>query len=237
MVDERNLNVVITGTSRGLGLHLSRMFIESGAVVFGCSRGESRLESYAYFHESLDITEEEQVRSWVRSIKKKVGKIDVLICSAGLVESVLPLAMTSKKVFNDFLNTNVLGTFLVCREISKVMAVQRQGRIITISSTMTSLHEPGTSAYSSSKSAIQEMTKVLACELASANITCNVIAPGLIPNDASDSFGDDWKERMLEQQTIKRPITTDEIFHAAMYFVSPEASCVTGQTLYLGLVQ
>lgn len=228
--------VVITGTSRGLGLQLVELFIAAGHLVFGCSRGEAVLEDELYRHTRLDVGDAAQVRSWIRSVKKEAGGIDLLVCNAGNVDSVLPLTMTSTDVVESYLRTNVAGTFYVCREAGKVMALQRSGRIVAISSIMTRLHEPGTSAYSASKSAIEEMVRILARELAEANITCNIVAPGLISTKASESFGAEWHKRMLKLQTIMKPITAVEIFHAISYFASPYATAVTGQTLYMGLV-
>lgn len=228
--------VAITGTSKGLGLQLARMFADAGNMVFGCSRSESSLESACYRHTELDVGNEEQVRHWIRGIKKESGRLDLLICNAGIVESVLPFTMTPNKVLDSYLKTNVAGTFHVCREAGKMMAVQRFGRILAISSIMTRLHLPGTAAYSAAKSAIEEMIRVLARELAGANVTCNIIAPGLMTTEASEAFGEEWRERMLELQTIKRPVTTAEIFHAIEFFASPAAASVTGQTLYMGLV-
>ena len=228
--------VVITGSSKGLGLQLAQLLVAAGVEVFGCSRGESALDAPNYCHTRVDIGDEAQVRSWVRSVKKKAGRIDLLICNAGVVESVLPLVMTTANLFESYLRTNVTGAFYVCREVSKAMVSQRSGRIVAISSIMTRLHEPGTSAYSASKSAIEEMIRVLARELAGANITCNIIAPGLIRTEASDAFGEEWRGRMLELQTVKRAVTAADILHAISFFASPAAATVTGQTLCLGLV-
>lgn len=236
MGNVRGMVVAITGTSKGLGLQLAQIFAEAGNTVFGCSRGESSLESPRYRHTMLDIGNEEQVRHWIRSIKKESGKLDLLVCNAGIVESVLPMTMTPDRVLDAYLRTNVAGTFHVCREAGKIMAVQRSGRIIAISSIMTRLHAPGTAAYSAAKSAIEEMIRVLARELAGANVTCNIIAPGLIATDASEAFGNEWRERILDLQTIKRPVTAAEIFHTIQFFASPAAAVVTGQTLYMGLV-
>jgi 3-oxoacyl-[acyl-carrier protein] reductase len=228
--------VAITGTSKGLGFQLAQMFADAGCAVFGCSRSDSSLELPSYRHTRLDVGNEEQVRLWIRSIKKEAGKLDLLVCNAGIVESVLHMTMTPDRILDAYLKTNVAGTFHVCREAAKLMTVQRSGRIVAISSTMTRIHEPGTAAYSAAKSAIEEMIRVLARELAGANVTCNIIAPGLIATEASNAFGDEWRERMLEIQTIKRPIAAAEIFHAIRFFASPDAASVTGQTLYLGLV-
>jgi 3-oxoacyl-[acyl-carrier protein] reductase len=230
------LIVAISGTSKGLGRQLAELFSGAGHTVHGCSRGGLSVDFPRYHHTALDIGNEEQVRHWIRSIKKESGRIDLLVCNAGVVESVLPMSMTTDRVLDLYLRTNVAGTFHVCREVGKMMAVQRTGRIVAISSIMTRLHEPGTSVYSAAKSAIEEMIRVLARELSGANVTCNIIAPGLMTTEASDAFGDDWRNRMLALQTIKRPITAAEVFHAIRFFASPDAASVTGQTVYLGLV-
>lgn len=228
--------VVITGTSRGLGLRLAELFIAAGNLVFGCSRSASALKDASYHHTQLDIGDDGQVRRWIRSVKKEAGRIDLLVCNAGNVESVLPLTMTPADVVESYLRSGVAGTFYVCREAGKVMVLQRSGRIVAVSSIMTRLHEPGTSIYAASKSAIEEMLRVLARELAEANVTCNIIAPGLVSTEASASFGEEWRERMLKLQTIRKEVTVEEIFYAISYFASPHASAVTGQTLYMGLV-
>lgn len=124
------------------------------------------------------------------------------------------------------------------REVSKVMILRGYGRIITISSILTALHEEGTSAYSASKSAVTEMTKVAARELAPRGITCNVISPSMIMTDPAQALAanGDWQQRMLAKQTIKRPLTMPEICHVVAFLAAPESGCITGQVISLGLV-
>jgi 3-oxoacyl-[acyl-carrier protein] reductase len=229
---------VITGTSRGLGKSLAEHFLNQEYQVSGCSRGESVLSHPQYSHSSLDISDEKQVRSWIREVKRNVGRIDVLICNAGLVQSALLLGMTPGDVMESFLKVNIGGVFYTLREVSKVMMTQGSGRIITISTTMVALHEEGTSVYSATKSAVTEMTKILAKELAPKGVTCNVIAPAMMWTDASKklSHGVDWKQRMLKLQAIPRIIKMDEICHVADFFISPLSSAITGQVVFLGIV-
>ena len=229
---------VITGTSRGLGKSLAEHFLSQGYQVTGCSRGEGTLSHPQYSHSSLDISEEKQVRSWIRRTKRNEGRIDVLICNAGLVQSALLLGMTPGDVMESFLKVNIGGVFYALREVSKIMVIQGSGRIITISSTMAALHEEGTSVYSATKSAITEMTKILAKELAPKGVTCNVIAPAMMWTENSEelSLGGDWQQRMLQLQTIPRILNMDEICHVADFFVSPLSSAITGQVVFLGIV-
>lgn len=228
--------IVITGTSRGIGKNISEYFLKCGHKVYGCSRTKSTLEHEKYVHHCLDISDENQVRKWVREVKSDCEKIDALVCNAGLVASALQMTMTSSKIVEDYLKNSFTGTYYVCKEFSKAMILQKSGSIIAISSIMTVLHEPGTSMYSSCKSAIEQMIKVMAKELAPHTITCNAVGLSYVETDASKAFGEEWEKKMLEKQTIKRPLTTEEICNSIMFFASDDSRSITGQVLYMGLV-
>lgn len=228
--------MVITGTSKGIGYGIAEYFLAKGYQVAGCSRGASTIEHGSYFHTCVDVSDENLVRGWIRSIKKRFKRIDILVCNAGYAPANLLLSMTPGSVLTDLLQVNIAGSFYVCREVSKVMLLQRSGRIITTSSMAVGLHEEGTSAYSASKSAIVEMTKILAKELAPAGITCNVIAPSILMTDAVEELGEDIIERALNNLTIKRMGTTEEVCNILEFFSAPESSCITGQVIHMGLV-
>lgn len=228
--------MVITGTSRGVGRGMAEHFLEKGYKVFGCSRGEATIENDAYHHMQIDIGDEAKVREWARFVKKSAPEINVLVCNAGMVVSALPMTVTPGSLVQSYLRTNFAGTYLVCREFAKIMILQRHGRIITISSIMTCLHESGTSLYSATKSAVVEMTKVLARELAPLGITCNVIAPSLVLTEASLAFGKEWQSRILEKQTLKRPVTIAEICNIVSFYAAPESACITGEVIHMGLI-
>jgi 3-oxoacyl-[acyl-carrier protein] reductase len=230
--------IVVTGSSRGLGKKIAQHYLAEGFVVAGCSRGDSSIVHEHYFHQSLDLASEKDVRSWVRQLRKGEYQIEGLICSAGMVRAALFLSITPDDVMDAFIQNNFVGVFHVMREVSKLMAANRYGRIIAITSTLVSLHEEGSSIYSATKAAVTEMTKILAKELASSGVTCNIVAPGLMDTGPSRelSKSGDWKQRMLEKQTIERVIELDEVCHACDFFISPKASSITGQTIHLGLV-
>lgn len=228
--------MVITGTSKGIGLEMARYFLAQGINVAGCSRSKATIEHENYFHSPVDIGDEGQVRIWVRAVKNRFKRIDVLVCNAGHAPANLLMTMTPGAVLMDLLQVNIAGSYYVCREVSKVMLLQRSGRIITISSMAVGLHEEGTSAYSASKSAIVEMTKVMAKELAPAGITCNVIAPSMLMTDAVHALGEEVIQRALSKLTIKRPVTIEEVCNVVSFFSAAESGCVTGQVLHMGLV-
>jgi len=228
--------MVVTGTSKGIGNGVAKYFLANGYCVAGCSRGESTIKHQNYVHSVVDVGIEDQVRGWVRSIKKCFKRIDVLVCNAGYAPANLLMSMTPGTILTDLLQVNIAGSFYVCREVSKLMLLQQSGRIITTSSMAVGLHEEGTSAYSASKSAIVEMTKIMAKELAPAGITCNVIAPSMLMTDAVEVLGEVIIERALSKLTIKRMVTIDEVCNIVAFFTNPESRCVTGQVIHMGLV-
>ena len=228
--------MVITGTSKGIGYGMAKHFLAQGSSVAGCSRGVATIEHDNYSHSPVDIGNEDQVRGWIRAVKKQFGRIDILVCNAGVAPANLLMAMTSGAVLIDLLRVNIAGSYYVCREVSKIMLLQRAGRIITLSSMAVGLHEEGTSAYSASKSAVVEMTKIMAKELAPAGITCNVIAPSVLMTDSVEALGKDIVERALSRLTVKRAATIEEVCNIVGFFSSPESACVTGQVIHMGLV-
>lgn len=228
--------MLITGSSKGIGRDLAEHFINHGYFVVGCSRGATTIKHEKYKHYQVDVGDSMQVKSCVRSIKREYDRIDVLLCNAASASANLLLTMTSDEVLEDVLAVNVRGTFAFCREVAKLMLLQKTGSIITVSSMAVGLHEEGTSAYAASKSAIVEMTKILAKELALKGITCNVIAPSVYMTEALDALGESITQRALNKLTIPRPLTIQEIAHVISFLIAPESRCITGQVIHMGLV-
>ncbi|MDP9202139.1 MAG: SDR family oxidoreductase [Gemmatimonadota bacterium] len=228
--------LLLTGSSRGIGLGIANYFLARGHIVCGCSRSESALDSPQYHHTRLDVSDEKAVRAWVSSVAKQFGRIDTAVCNAGIVKSALMMSVTPASILDQFVATHVRGVFLVCREVSKVMIRQKSGRIVTLSSPAVAWHLKGASAYTATKAAVEEMTRVLARELAPAGVTCNVVRPGLVMTDPARAMGDEWAEWLLDQQTIRRTVTIEEICNVIEFFASPASSAITGQTLNMCLV-
>lgn len=228
--------MVITGTSRGIGREMAEHFALAGYLVEGCSRGESTLDHPNYRHSTVDVRDEGQVRGWARTVKRRNGRVDVAVCNVGLVELGAVTAMMSLETFRSFVDAILNGTFLVCREFVKIMVLQRYGRIVNVGSIMTELHAPGTAGYASAKSAVVQLTKVLARELAETGVTCNVVSPSLVRTESAEAFGEEWKQSMLAMQTIRRAISVGELCNVVRFFASRESGCVTGQVVHTCLV-
>lgn len=228
--------MLITGTSKGIGRGLAEYFVNHGYTVIGCSRGIHTFQHNDYIHFQVDVDDEAQIRRWVRTIKREYGYIDVLVCNAGIAPAALLLTMTVDEVLKNVFSINTRGTYLVCREVAKIMMLQQFGRIVTVSSMAVGLHQEGTSAYAASKAAIVEMTKILAKELAPMGITCNVIAPSMVMTDAVEVLGHAVITRALEKLTIKRALSIEEVANVVSFFAAPESNCITGQVVHMGLV-
>ncbi len=228
--------IVVTGTSRGIGLEVAKHFLQKGWVVEGCSRSPAVLKSQGYEHTQVDVSNEEAVRSWIKAIKRRHGQIDVLFNNAGLAPAAMTALMTPGSLIEEVLKANVMGSFLVAREAALVMIPRKVGRIINVSSMAVGLHEEGTALYSASKSAIVELTRIMAKELAPFNITCNVVAPSMFMTGAVEVLGKDVIDRALSKLTIKRTITMEEICHVLDFLIAPAGGIITGQTIHMGLI-
>jgi 3-oxoacyl-[acyl-carrier protein] reductase len=228
--------MVITGTSRGIGRGLAEEFLARGYRVAGCARSPSSIDHPSYHHAPVDVAIESQVRTWIRSVRSTLGPIDVLVCNAGAAKAASLMTMTDGALLDEIVRSNLYGTFFVCREVAKAMMVARAGSIVTVSSMAVGLHEEGTAAYAAAKSAIVEMTKVLAKELAPLGITANVVAPSMYSSDAFEALGEVVQERARAKLTVKRTVTIEEIANVVAFFASADSRAITGQVIHMGLV-
>jgi 3-oxoacyl-[acyl-carrier protein] reductase len=226
---------LITGTSRGIGLGLVERFLADGYRVVGCSRGEAPAVAGDYQHTRLDIGEEAAVRSWVRGVGRSHGRIDVVVNNAG-ISATAPALVTAATTAAEVMRVNFLGSFLVSQEAAKLMVRSRHGRIINIASVACAIHTEGASVYAASKSALIEFSKVLAKELAACDVTVNVVAPSLVETEMLERLGERGSDVSRRALTIKQNCTVEEVAHVVSFLASREASCVTGQVIYLGLV-
>jgi len=224
--------IVISGTSRGIGYAAANYFLARDFSVIGCSRGQPLIKHSKYSHYQVDTSKEEEVRRWAREVKKKFGRIDIIVCNVGLVNLGSVVGATSLMEFKGFIDAILISTFLVCREFAKIMTLQGYGRIINITSIHSELHTPGTCAYSSAKMAVVEFTKVLAKEVARYGVTCNIVSPSLVNTQSASAFGEEWAKNILSAQTIQRKIEPDELCSIIEFFAKPESSLLTGQILH-----
>lgn len=228
----KNKTIFITGNRKGIGLHLTRYYLEQGYHVLGCSRTESQFSHENYRHFICDVADEKNVKEVIRQAKKAFGGIDILINNAGIASlnhSLLTPGSTVKKVFE----TNFYGSFFFSRECAKVMR-NTGGRIVNFSTVAVPLDLEGEMIYASSKAAVEKMTTILAKELSGFNITVNAIGPSPIYTDLIKTVPRDKIDELLKQQTIHRLGELEDVENVIDFFISPKSNFITGQIIYLG---
>lgn len=224
---------IITGTRKGIGKELSEYYLNKGNIVVGCSRGESSIQHKNYRHFCLDVSDEKAVINMVRKTKKEFGKIDVLLSNAGIA-SMNHIMITPYKTAQNIISTNLFGTFLFLREVSKVMSKTKNGRIVNFATVATPLRLEGEAIYAASKAAIVNLTEIAARELADFNITVNAIGPTPVPTDLIKNVPKDKMDTLLNRQAIKRFGEFKDVVNVIDFFIDERSDFVTGQVIYLG---
>ncbi|EAK3931454.1 SDR family oxidoreductase [Campylobacter jejuni] len=232
--------IIITGTRKGIGKELSEYYLNNNHIVCGCSRGKSSIEHKNYRHFELDVCDEKLVVNMIRNIKKEFGKIDILINNAGIA-SMNHILATPLKTLQNIFNTNVFGSFLFIREVSKIMSqtykketISIPYRIVNFSTVAAPLRLEGEAIYAASKAAICNLTQVCAKELSSFGITCNAIGPTPVPTDLIKNVPKNKIQDLLNQQAIKRFGNFNDIVNTINFFIDEKSDFITGQIIYLG---
>lgn len=228
-----NRVVIVTGSRKGIGKALCEYFLSEGDIVYGCSRGESSINHPMYTHFSFDISNESSVVSMVKQINKERNRIDVLINNAGIAFMNLCL-LTPYSTAKKIVDTNFLGTFLMCREVGKIMVRQKSGRIINYTSIAGPLRTKGEAVYAAAKAANEQFTKSFAAEMGQFNVTVNAIGPNPISTDLIKNVPEENIKRIIDQQSIKEYGTFEDILNVIKFYMAPESKFITGQVIYLG---
>jgi 3-oxoacyl-[acyl-carrier protein] reductase len=225
--------MLITGTRTGIGRSLAEHYAQLGYTVVGCSRSSIAESPAGYYHFCLDVADEKAVTAMFAEIRKSIGRLDVLVNNAGIASmnsAILTPLVTAKRI----LETNVLGTFLFCREAAKLMDKSRGGRIVNLTSVAVPWKLEGEAIYAASKAAVETLTQVLARELADLRITVNAIGPTPIRTDLTRSVPEEKLDRLVRRQAIRRFGEVQDVVNLIDFFLRPESNFITGQVIYLG---
>jgi 3-oxoacyl-[acyl-carrier protein] reductase len=232
---------IVTGGTRGIGLAIARLLAEDGASVVVSGRDAARLEAAVKELESLgapamavaaDAAKREDADRLVEATRERFGRIDVLVNNAGITRDQLLVRMKDDD-WDQVLDTNLRGVFLMTRAVGKVMMRQKSGRIINIASTAGAMGNPGQVNYSAAKAGVIGLTKAAGRELAHWNILVNAVAPGLIETDMAASIPAEAREAMLQQVPLKRIGQGREVAEVVRFLAGDGASYVTGQTIHV----
>jgi 3-oxoacyl-[acyl-carrier protein] reductase len=229
---------LVTGASRGIGRAIARTFATAGAQVVITSRGDAAQAVADEITQAggqalalaADVSDAAAIAGVVDRILDAYGRLDVLVNNAGITRDQLLLRM-KRDDWDAVIATNLTGTFVCTQAVLKTMVRQRAGRIISISSVVGQSGNPGQTNYAATKAGIIGFSKALAREVASRNITVNVVAPGLIDTDMTREISSDAQASWTSNIPLGRLGTPDDVAAAVCFLASDAASYITGQVL------
>ena len=229
---------IVTGASRGIGRGIAAALAAQGATVVCAARGDNAQAAAAQIQEaggraeavSLDVTDDASIEALVSGVLARHPRIDILVNNAGITRDQLMLRM-KRDDWDQVIATNLTAAFATVQSVLKPMIKQRSGRIINISSVVGQSGNAGQANYAASKAGLIGFSKSLARELASRNVTVNVVAPGLVETDMTRAISDKAQGDWASQIPLGRVGTTADIAAAVCFLASDEASYITGQVL------
>ena len=223
---------LVTGASRGIGHAIATELGRLGAKVVGTATSEPGVAKVPGVGRVLDVKNAAQCDALVEAIQKELGDIAILVNNAGVTRDNLALRMKDAD-WDEVLDTNLRAVFRLSRAVMRGMMKARWGRIVNITSVVGAAGNPGQANYAAAKAGVVGMTKSLARELGSRNITVNCVAPGFIDTDMTRALSDEQRNALLAQIPLGRLGAAADVAAAVGYLVSPGASYVTGTVLHV----
>lgn len=233
---------LVTGASRGIGRSIALKLAEDGytvivnysgskdkadAVVSEIKASGGQAESYQCHVQNFD-----DVKEMIKYITDSYGSIDLVVNNAGVTKDNLLMRMKEAE-WDQVIDVNLKGAFNVIQNVARPMIRQKDGKIISVSSIVGSLGNPGQTNYVASKAGIDGLTKSVARELAAKGITVNAIAPGFIESDMTDVLPEKVKTDMLGQIPLNHFGSVDDISETVLFLASDKANYITGQTIHV----
>ena len=238
---------VVTGSGRGLGKAIAKKLGEMGAnIVLNDIPTSDSVDATAEEFKALginvivtkgDVRKLEDNEAMINACIDKFGSVDILVNNAGITND-MPIIKMKEKDWDDVLDINLKGAFLCTKAAVKFMMKQRSGKIINIASVVGVMGNRGQANYSASKAGLIGLTKSTAKELASRNINCNAVAPGVIESKMTEVLPDNVKENYLNNIPLKRFGTPEDVANVVAFLASSDSNYVTGQVIHIdgGLV-
>ncbi|HMB83553.1 MAG TPA: 3-oxoacyl-[acyl-carrier-protein] reductase [Terriglobales bacterium] len=232
---------LVTGASQGIGHACALALAREGASVAVAARNRQKLDELvaqiaaaggtaAAFVIVMDVAEEEQVKSGIKSALAQFGKIDILVNNAGITRDQLVMRM-KRADWDAVLTTNLTSAYLCIQQVIGSMLKQRWGRIVNITSVFGQMGQAGQVNYAASKAGLIGLTMAMAREVASRNITCNAVAPGFIETSMTAVLSEEFKQSAVKNIPLGRVGSPEDVASAVCFLASEEASYITGHVL------
>ena len=231
---------LVTGASRGIGAAIASELAKRGLKVIGTATTDLGAENISQAlsaftgcsGRTLDVNDAPAAENLIGSIVKEYGGLQVLVNNAGITRDNLAMRMKDEE-WDAVLDTNLKAVFRMSRAVMRTMMKQRYGRIINITSVVGASGNPGQANYAAAKAGVAGMTRALARELGSRNITVNCVAPGFIETDMTAALPEEQHKALLGQIPLGHLGKPSDVAHAVAYLASPQADYVTGQELHV----
>jgi 3-oxoacyl-[acyl-carrier protein] reductase len=228
---------IVTGGSRGIGRAICAALAEGGARVAVVARDGARaaeaaagLEGTGHAGYACDVADGSAIEALLKSVEQDLGAPDILVNNAGITQDNLLVRMSDEQ-WDAVMDTNLKGSFLLIRAVSKGMMRRRSGRIVNITSVVGIIGNKGQANYSASKAGLIGLTKSVAKELASRNILCNAVAPGFIETDMTGAMGDAAQAELSSRIPLGRLGTAADVAGVVRFLAGPAAGYITGQVI------
>ena len=232
---------LVTGATRGIGRAIAESLAAQGGIVIGTGTSDEGAELISNYLQAagakgagmrLVVSDTAAITEFHAEVAKNYGVVSVLVNNAGISRNNLLMRIKDPE-WDEVINTNLNSVFRLCRICVRGMMRQRDGRIINISSVVGAVGNIGQAHYAATKSAVGGFSKSLALEVATRNVTVNVVAPGFIETDMTNDLDERVKENLMSSIPMSRMGTAQEVANAVVFLASPQSSYITGTTIFV----
>ena len=237
MNDLKQKNIIITGASGGIGNSIVKKFYENGANILATGTKKEKLEDLKSKFKnikilSFDISQHNEIESFIEKVDKDLGGIDILVNNAGINLDNLSIRLTEEN-WKKVLDLNLTSTFLMCKFTIKKMLKKKYGKIINITSIVGHTGNLGQANYSASKAGIVAFSKSMAIEYAKKNININCVSPGFIKTDMTDGIDEEFKKILISKIPSGNLGTGDDVSNCVAFLASDMANYINGETIHV----
>jgi len=233
---------LVTGASRGIGFVIAGKLAEAGYNLAICGTTQATIDKAAeqirdisgveVIARAVDVSDREQIQAFIKETAQHFGRLDVLVNNAGITRDNISMRMKAEE-WDAVIDTNLSSVFHAMQAVLRPMMKARGGRIINISSVVAGMGNPGQLNYCASKGGVEAMTRSLAREIGSRNITVNAVAPGFIATDMTAGLGEEAHAQLTSQIPLGRLGNPEDVAAAVCFLASDAAGYITGQVLHV----